>query len=216
MNKKQATTRWSPEQTAEFQEQLAAITGKRNLHKKDRAFPSSPFGKTEDGYADFRGVALTEAMEYLTLERVDLSYAQFLDAATLRSSTLSHCLLQGIKLSNRFVTRQFDHCSFRQSNLSQARLGERFVDCDFTSSNLSKTVARDVSFVRCRFNDAKLRGAMLMHCVFEDCSFEGSVLGGGSFYGSRFVGESDALPDWGGTDTIVDGVKLNGVPLAQL
>jgi len=212
MNKKQAAARWSSEQIAGFQEEVAAISGKRNVHKKERAFPSSPFGQTEDGYEDFRGAALTEALEYLTLERVDLSYVQFLDAATLRSSTLSHCLLQGIKLSNRFVTRHFEHCSFRQSNLSQARLGERFVDCDFTSSNLNKAIARDVSFVRCRFDGAKLRGAMFMHCRFEDCSFEGSVLGSGSFYGSRFVGATDSLPEWG--DTIVDGVKMNDVPLA--
>lgn len=216
MNKKQAITRWSPEQTAGFQEQLAAITGKRNVHKKDRAFPSSPFGQTEDKYEDLRGVTLTEAMEYLTLERVDLSHAQFLDIATLSSATLSHCRMDGVKLTGRFVTRRFNQCSFRQSNLSQARLGEQFVDCDFTGSNLSKAIARDVSFVRCRFDGAKLRGAMLMHCVFEDCSFEDSVLSGGSFYGSRFVSELDELPEWGGTDTIVDGVKINGVPLAQL
>jgi fluoroquinolone resistance protein len=42
--------------------------------------------------------------------------------------------------------------------------------------------------------------------------YEGAIFHNGSFSGSRFVGETDALPVWG--NTIMKYVKINGEPFA--
>ncbi|MFD0712041.1 pentapeptide repeat-containing protein [Paenibacillus sp. GCM10027626] len=212
MNKKQMIARWDAEQLAEANQALGAVTGKQNLHKKDRSFPSSPFGQTDAGLEDFRGAVLTETIQYLTVQKVDLSYARFVEAASLNTSKFTNCCFDGVKLDGRYVTRQFSHCSFRGANLNNASISEQFEDCDFTGSTLRKAKARDVSFIRCSFTDVKFHGVMLMHCRFEECSFEGAVFHFSSLAGSRFTGETDLLPVWG--DTIVDGVKINGEALA--
>ncbi|MFS0841066.1 pentapeptide repeat-containing protein [Paenibacillus sp. 1P03SA] len=208
MSKKPFITRWDDEQLAEANRSLAAVTGKQNLHKKERSFPSSPFGQTADGLEDFRGVELIETIQYLTVQGVDLSYARFVEAASLNTSAFTNCRFNMVKLDSRYVTREFSRCSFRGAKLNNARIGERFEDCDFTGSNFSKAIANDASFIRCRFSDVNFRGAMFMHCRFEECSFEGAVFHNGSLAGSRFTGETGLLPVWG--NTILDGVRING------
>lgn len=147
MNKKQLVARWDDEQIAEVNRALAAITGKQNLHKKERLFPSSPFGQTDNGHEDFRGLVLSQTAQYLTVQQVDLSYAHFADAASLNTSTFTNCCFDGVKLNSRYVTRHFSLCSFRGANMNNARIGERFEDCDFTKSNLSKAIANNALFI---------------------------------------------------------------------
>lgn len=208
MSKKQFVARWEDEQIADANQALAAVAGKQNLHKKDRSFPTSPFGQTADGLEDFRGIVLTESIQYMTIQGIDLSYAQFVDASSLNTSTFTNCYFNGVKLDSRYMNREFIRCSFRGAKLNSARIGERFEDCDFTGSNLSKAIANDALFIRCCFSEANFRGAMFMYCRFEDCSFEGAAFHNGSLAGSRFTGETDLLPVWG--NTILDNVKVNG------
>lgn len=212
LNKKQWVSRWEPEQIAAVNKGLAAITGKQNLHKKDRSFPSSPFGKTDAGLDDFRGIVLTEAVQYLTVQNLDLSYAIFEPTGGLIYSTFTNCRFDGVKLDGRFITKIFKHCSFQKAILKNAAFGERFEDCDFTGSNVSYTKGTDVSFIRCQFSDANFRGAHLMYCKFEECLFEGAKMNNGSLAGSRFLGEEQHLPDWG--TMITDHVKVNEAALA--
>ncbi|WP_098744184.1 pentapeptide repeat-containing protein [Paenibacillus sp. EZ-K15] len=212
MSAKQWIARWDTEQTTEVNQALATVTGKQNVHKKERSFPSSPFGVTDAGHEDFRGVSLSEIIQYLDVQYVDLSFARFMDGTGLNSSRFAHCRFDGMKLGGSFVTRQFNHCSFRKTNLKNARMGERFEDCDFTGGNLSHAIARDAAFIRCNFANVNFRGAHLMYCLFEECSFEGAIFHNGSLSGSRFVGETDALPVWG--NTIMEYVKINGEPFA--
>ncbi|GGG64697.1 pentapeptide repeat-containing protein [Paenibacillus radicis (ex Gao et al. 2016)] len=211
MNKKQLIARWEPAQIAAVNKALAAVTGKQNLHKKDRSFPLSPYGQTADGLEDFRGVVLTESMQYLTVQNLDLSYAVFEPGGGLIYSTFTNCHFDGVKLDGRFITKIFKHCSFHKAILKNAAFGEQFEDCDFTGSNLSHTKGRDVSFLRCRFSDASFRGAHLMYCKFEGCLFAGAKMDNGSLAGSRFLGESQHLPDWG--TMITEHVKVNGEAL---
>ncbi|GGD97756.1 pentapeptide repeat-containing protein [Paenibacillus nasutitermitis] len=212
MNKKQFTARWNDEQLAEVNQGLALVCGKQNLHKKERLFPSSPFGQTDAGLEDFRGVALAETIQYLTVQQVDLSYARFVENTSLSTSKFMNCCFDGVKMNGRYMSRQFSHCSFRGVNLNNARISEQFEDCDFTGSNLSKAIASDATFTRCCFSDVNFRGAMFMYCRFEECSFEGAVFHYSSLAGSRFTGETSLLPDWG--NTILDHVKVNGEALA--
>lgn len=212
MSAKQWIARWDTEQTTAVNQTLSAVTGKHNVHKKERRFPSSPFGLTDAGQEDFRGVALNEVIQYLDVHHIDLSFARFKDGAGLNSSRFEHCRFDGMKLGGSFVTRQFNYCSFRKTNLKNARIGERFEDCDFTEANMSQAIARDAAFIRCNFSDVNFRGAHLIYCLFEECSFEGAIFHNGSLSGSRFVSETNALPVW--ADTIMEYVKINGEPFA--
>lgn len=208
LNKKSLIARWDDNQLAEVNRLLASVTGKHNLHKKERSFPSSPYGQTDAGLEDYRGVALTETIQYLTVQGADLSYARFDCSASLNTSTFTNCCFDGVKLDSRYVTHTFSHCSFRGAKLNNARISKQFNDCDFTGCNLSKAIANDVSFIRCRFSDANFRGALLLHCRFEECSFDGAFFHNGSLAGSHFTGETGLLPVWG--NTILDGVKIKG------
>lgn len=49
LNKKSLIARWNDGQLNEVNRLLAAVTGKPNLHQKDRSFPSSPMGKMRLG-----------------------------------------------------------------------------------------------------------------------------------------------------------------------
>lgn len=212
MSAKQWIARWDTEQSTEVNQALAAVTGKHNMHKKERRFPSSPFGLTDAGQEDFRGVTLSEIIQFLDVQHVDLSFAKFMDGTGLNSSRFTHCRFDGMKLGGSFVTRHFNHCSFRKTNLKKARIGERFEDCDFTGANLSHAIARDAAFIRCNFSNVNFRGAHLMYCLFEECSFNEAIFHNGSLSGSRFVSEAEALPVW--DNTIMEHVKINGKPLA--
>lgn len=207
LNKKSLIARWNDDQLNEVNRLLAAVTGKPNLHQKDRSFPSSPYGQNEAGLEDYRGVTLTETIQYLTVQDADLSYARFDDSASLNTSTFTNCCFDGVKLDSRYVTHTFSHCSFRGAKLNNARISKEFTNCDFTGCNLSKVIANDVSFTRCRFANANFRGALLLYCRFEECSFDGAFFQDGSVAGSRFTGEAGLLPVWG--NTILDNVKIH-------
>ncbi len=211
MNKKHLISRWGTEQIAAVNKALANISGKQNLHKKDRSFPISPFGQTAAGLEDFRGVVLTESMQYLTVQNLDLSYAIFEPEGGIIYSTFANCRFDGVKLDGRFITKIFKNCSFHKAILKNAAFGERFEDCDFTGSNLSNTKGRDTAFIRCCFSDASFRGAHLMYCTFEECFFAGAKMNNGSIAGSKFLGGTQHLPDWG--TMITDHIKVNGAPL---
>lgn len=208
MNKKFLLARWQDDQLSEVNRRLAAIAGKHNLHQQDRSFPPSPYGQTEAGLKDYRGVTLTESIQYLTLQDIDFSYSRFEDSASLNTSTFTNCFLDGVRLDKRFVTHTFNHCSFRGAKLNGARMSKAFHDCDFTGCNLSKVIASDVSFIRCRFDGANFRSALLLYCRFEECSFDGALFQDGSIAGSRFAGEACLLPEWG--NTVLDHVKFEG------
>lgn len=173
-NKKLLIARWEDDQLAEVNRLLTAVTGKHNLHKKTAPSPHPPYGQTDTGLEDYRGVVLTETIQYLTVQGVDLSYARFDDSASLNTSIFTNCCFDGVKLDGRFVTHTFNHCSFRGAKLNNARISKQFNDCDFTGCNLSKAIANDVTFTRCRFSDANFRGALLLYCRFEECSFDGA------------------------------------------
>jgi len=121
LNKKQWVSRWEPEQIAAVNKGLAAITGKQNLHKKDRSFPSSPFGKTDAGLEDFRGIVLTEAVQYLTIQNLDLSYAIFEPTGGLIYSTFTNC-------GAHLMYCKFEECLFEGTKMNNGSLaGSRFL-----------------------------------------------------------------------------------------
>ncbi|WP_241072396.1 pentapeptide repeat-containing protein [Achromobacter xylosoxidans] len=184
MQAKDARARWQAEQL-----QLA---GRRLLDaaKSMRmgAMPASPFGLTDEGFEDYRGITLAEAVRYLSIERVDLSDAVFKDGASINESEAKGCKFERMDMRNVFVRRKFDSCSFVGAKLNGARLGGEFIGCDFSHSNLSRSFATDCKFVDCKFAGANLSGIHFISCVFEGCDFTGVKALSGSVARSRFVG----------------------------
>ncbi|OFQ48106.1 hypothetical protein HMPREF2939_17485 [Achromobacter xylosoxidans] len=169
------------------------------------AMPESPFGLTDEGFEDYRGITLAEAVRYLSIERVDLSDALFKDGASINESEATRCKFERMDMRNVFVRRKFDSCSFVGAKLNGARLGGEFIGCDFSRSNLSRSFATDCKFVDCKFVGANLSGIHFISCVFEGCDFTGVKTLSGSVARSRFVG-GVALAQLQGC--ITDGVVI--------
>ena len=179
-----------------------------------RPMPESPFGLTDDGFADYRGITLAEPVRYLSIESVDLSDAVFKDGASVNESEAKRCRFERIDMRNVFVRRKFDSCSFVGAKLNGARLGGEFVACDFSSANLSKAFATDCRFVNCRFAGANLSNVHFISCVFDGCDFTAVKSLSGSVAKSKFMGgvSMDQLEG-----CITDGVVIrafaDGAPL---
>jgi len=150
--------------------------------------PESPFGLTEMGMADYRGVTLAEPVRYLKVGNVDFSDVQFKKGASINESELDGCRLDRIDMRSVFMRRSFSDCSFVKARLSGARLGGEFVRCDFTGANLSKSFATDCKFTGCNFAGATLSDVHFISCTFEDCDFSDVKLFTGSVAGSKFLG----------------------------
>lgn len=201
MQAKDARARWQAEQL-----QLAGrhlLDAAKSMRME--AMPASPFGLTDEGFEDYRGITLAEAVRYLSIERVDLSDAVFKDGASINESEAKGCKFERMDMRNVFVRRKFDSCSFVGAKLNGARLGGEFIGCDFSRSNLSRSFATDCKFVDCKFAGANLSGIHFISCVFEGCDFTGVKALSGSVARSRFVG-GVALAQLQGC--ITDGVVI--------
>ncbi|MFY1928036.1 pentapeptide repeat-containing protein [Achromobacter xylosoxidans] len=201
MQAKDARARWQAEQL-----QLAGrhlLDAAKSMRMG--AMPASPFGLTDEGFEDYRGITLAEAVRYLSIERVDLSDAVFKDGASINESEAKGCKFERMDMRNVFVRRKFDSCSFVGAKLNGARLGGEFIGCDFSRSNLSRSFATDCKFVDCKFVGANLSGIHFISCVFEGCDFTGVKTLSGSVARSRFVG-GVALAQLQGC--ITDGVVI--------
>ncbi|MDA3804467.1 pentapeptide repeat-containing protein [Clavibacter sp. CT19] len=179
----------------------------RHASRTLATMPESPFGFTDSGKADFRGLAVFESIRYLTVEDTDMSYSTFKDGASLSQSEFSRCVFDGMDLRGTIVTRRFEATSFVGAKLNGIRPGEVYIDCDFTDASMDKAVAMGSKFVRCDFSQVKMTGAIFYHCTFDECRFDGAKLDYASFGGSDVLGEVDAAVFEG---CLVDKMKING------
>lgn len=202
MQAKQARGRWQTEQLRAVEERLHEAARSMRM----RPMPESPFGSTEAGYADYRGITLAQPVRYLGIERVDLSDAVFKDGASINESEARACRFDRIDMRRVFVRRRFEGCSFVGAKLNGARLGVEFAGCDFSSANLSRSFATDCRFVNCTFAEANLSDVHFISCVFEGCDFSAVKSLSGSVARSRFVGGVVALAQL--EACITDGVVI--------
>jgi len=181
---KEARNRWQTEQLKLVEKKLNDAA--KSL--KMGPMPESPFGLTELGMADFRGVTLAEPLRYLKVSNVDLSDVLFKEGASINESEMERCRLDRVDMRNVFVRRSFSDCSFVKAKLSGARMGREFVRCDFTGANLSKSFATDCKFTGCNFAGATMSDVHFISCTFEGCDFSDVKLLTGSVAGSKFLG----------------------------
>ena len=143
----------------------------------------SPFGLTDDGLCDFRGIRIEDSLHNLTIERVDFSNAE-----------LGHGQFMGTVQACKFVEfscdgnlgERFSDCDFRKARLSNSVVYGQFVSCDFSNANLTGVRGRNIRFEDCSFEGANLRKASFYDSMFVRCKIRNSKFGSGSLAGSKF------------------------------
>jgi uncharacterized protein YjbI with pentapeptide repeats len=145
----------------------------------------SPFGVTDKGLQDFRGIAISQVLNKIQVERADFSYSvralgQLGGAARFRDCIFDGSVYEGT------IYGEFEGCSFKEARLSGSVLMGGFISCDLEAADLSRCRASQVKFEDCRFVIANLRKASFFDCVFVHCALDGCKWRSGSVAGSRF------------------------------
>ena len=177
-------------------------------HFEAGSFASSPFGATEAGLVDFRGLPVPKPLilRQLKLSGIDLSFASFpkliligcdcqsvnLDGASgallLNASRLAHLSCSGARLADSGSVGGASCAggSFKGCDLSGAVFKDtRFVECDFSDARLDDVDFGSSTIERSRFfgsiRKCFFRGSVVQ-CDFKDAKFIDSA-----FYGAEFV-----------------------------
>ena len=171
---KKLDTRWQDAAGKDFVDRLISMGRSGNGY----TISESPFGDTEEGILDLRGLRLSEKTR---LRRVTFSPADF-GSATWKGIWLERCSFSKTKFCEvSFQTvaehgNEFIDCTFFKSSFREAAIGykgSRFQSCSFESVIFTRAV-----FVRPEFDG----------CAFYRCKFDGCDLNGSSFERCRFVG----------------------------
>lgn len=171
---KQLGTRWQIAAGKDFVDRLTLMGRSGNGF----SVSESPFGVTEDGLLDLRGLRITEKAE---LRRVAFSHADF-GAASWKGAWLERCT---------FTNAKFDGAGFQKI----AEHGNEFIDCSFLKSSFREAALgyKGSSFQRCTFDGVDFNRAVFVRpefdgCAFYHCKLDGCDLNGSSFEQCRFVG----------------------------
>jgi uncharacterized protein YjbI with pentapeptide repeats len=177
-----ASGRGEPDLNQEFCEMKKAELKKRwnifsdseEVFRKTRKFSVSPFGRTEEGLLDFRGLPLTSSLIIENdpgagwcseAHRADISDADFSESSwqgfDLEHSTLERCRFSKAKFVGNLFFREtcftgcvFEDCSFR--------------DVRFVDSKIEKT----------HFRKLKVKTSKQLNFIaakIDGCSFEGTM-----------------------------------------
>lgn len=165
----------------------------------------SPFGFTESGLLDLRGLRIARRIE---LRRVTFAPADFEDVS--------------------FEGLWFERCAFNNAKFDRANFqsisehGNEFIGCIFLKSSFRGAAIgfRGSHFESCSFECVNFRKAVFVRpefdgCEFYRCKFDGCDLNGSSFERCRFVG---ALRDvwFRGGFAHPDDVSQYGIPRVNL
>lgn len=159
----------------------------------------SPFGQTEEGLGDFRGLIISKPGNRLSLNDIDLSGAKDEFFGQFVFCQFSRCVFISTTISTNFGD-DFYNCDFRSIDLKEAIIRGVFKDCNFSFGNLTKLRAKEVNFHNCNFTEANLRRAEFYNCSFFNCNWTGVKFGGGAL--SRCIGLDGNFKDQDLKDTL--------------
>lgn len=143
----------------------------------------SPFGLTDEGYCDFRGICIDESLHSLRIENVDLANAKVGQGQLM--AFCRQCRFVDFACDGNLGER-FEDCTFQRARLSNSVFYGRFVNCDFSGANLTGVRGRHIQFERCTFHKTNLRKASFYDSVFRNCTFANCTMRSGSLVGSSF------------------------------
>jgi uncharacterized protein YjbI with pentapeptide repeats len=162
----------------------------------------SPFGLTESGLCDLRGLVLHHSPRLIQVNDVDFSYGGMGDG--LFVATFSNCRFQESRYEC-WIGESYTDCDFTKADLRHCTLGGAFDRCDFTGANFGTVRGSKVQFNECKFVNTKLRSTSFSKSVFKNCLFQESVYWHGSLGNSQFV--DCKFRDFQFDDVVVMGVK---------
>lgn len=129
--------RWDETLSQSTNQEIALAVKQRN------DLPSSPFHRTEDGLADFRGFPLKVQLSRMTISDVDFSDSICLLAGSLNNCNVRRSRFSGAKFDGRFVGFLFEDCDFEKVSLKNSALGSAsFLNCNFSGANMIDVMAR--------------------------------------------------------------------------
>lgn len=139
----------------------------------------SPFGRTEEGYEDFRGLVIDEPfrLDSFLLEACDLTYFRGHNLIFL-NSIIRDCRFDQAKLRWGDSKCEILNVSFLDADISGATFGmhrSRFYDCNFSRSDLRGVNANRPLFEKCRFEKARITHAQFGNASFTSCVFKGKI-----------------------------------------
>ena len=154
----------------------------RNLLLGSAGCPS-PFGITEEGLCDFRGVRVDSSFHESTIEGVDFSCGILGDGQFV--GACHDCKFFEFECDGT-IGREFLNCVFHNARLSNSVFYGKFINCDFFSANLSGVRGRHIRFERCNFENANLSKASFFDSDFIGCRLVNCTISSGSLVGTRF------------------------------
>ncbi|MCW1887747.1 pentapeptide repeat-containing protein [Luteolibacter flavescens] len=171
---KHLRTRWQEAAGRDFVDDLVS----RGRSGNGLTVMRSPFGETDAGRLDLRGLTLPGSAQ---LRRIAFAPAD-LGASVWKGVWLERCT---------FHEAGFDHADLR----SIAEHGNGFTGCTFARSSFRDAAIgyRGSRFESCTFEAADFRGAVFVRpefngCEFHGCKLDGCDLNGSSFDRCRFTG----------------------------
>lgn len=140
---------------------------------------SSPYGRTDCGDLDFRGLEIDEPIILNNVSSsvgVDLSHSSISKLLCIKSSFAGWKFDSGelVLLNNASV---FDGCSFlgaSMRNSGAVSIDSRFIRCDFKRADLTGSMFKQGNFVDCEFGDGKHSGIEFGETAFIGCRLSGS------------------------------------------
>jgi fluoroquinolone resistance protein len=152
------------------QAKKAKLWADRWLHENFVHWAQSPFGRTEIGLNDYRGVPLrNRALANVEIRDSDFSAAD-LSHLRIENCTFLNCSFSTADLTGLVTTSsRFEHCKFERSNMRLAQIGYNGTE-----------------FYICTFKGAKTTRAGFLNAIFTDVCFDGKDWSHTDFRASGF------------------------------
>lgn len=148
---------------------------------------ATPFGMTEGGLHDLRGIRLRGAINRLSIARVDLAYSEMgTDGQLGGGFNAAACRFDSCRYEST-LDGTFEDCTFIEARLARCTIRKVFRTCNFSNARMEYVAGDGLLFESCDFSDTNLRRAQLYRCEFIRCRFSGTKFRGAALTGSRFV-----------------------------
>lgn len=146
----------------------------------------SPFGRTDNGQHDLRGITFTNK----SLKRLELFNIDFSEA-NLDNLWVEDCVFEECRFDRAILTQlgvkggRINNCSFRKSDMRSSFIGydgTEISNCIFDGVRLARTKFRNAIFSRIEFRGREWSNIEFCPSGFWNCVFTG-VFKGCMFYG---------------------------------
>ena len=141
----------------------------------------SPFGLTEEGYEDFRGIHIEDTLKKANFMNADFSYASFGEMSRIYNCAFFNVLFYKADMqhfsehANLFKKCVFDQCKFNFAYIGGG--SSQYENCLFIKNKFYRTTMfKKPEFYNCIFENNRLKGVDFSVAYFENCKFIGDIV----------------------------------------